>query len=95
MLQQGRDNALQAYIEYRALAGLGTATGWTSLSNIGYSILGDLDDVYTNVDEIDLLLGMWAEDKIDSAYVGKTQGCKNNKLENKFLIIIFKSYFLC
>jgi len=76
MIQQGRDNTLQAYIEYRTLVGLGATITWDALlnSNIASSVIDRLKEVFIDVDEIDLLIGMLAENNIDKAMVGRTQG---------------------
>ncbi|CAF4820648.1 unnamed protein product [Pieris macdunnoughi] len=75
-IQSGRDFALRGYNEYRDFCGLRIAMEFDDLKDIiDDEIVEVLKKVYKNVNDVDLLVGILAENNIDSTFVGPTLFC--------------------
>ncbi|XP_022123267.2 peroxidase [Pieris rapae] len=75
-IQSGRDFALRGYNEYRDFCGLRIAKEFDDLRDIiDDEIVEVLKKVYKHVNDVDLLVGILAENNIDSTYVGPTLFC--------------------
>lgn len=73
IVQKGRDHALASYTTYRNLAGVGNANKFADLANVDDKVIELLEPVYNHVSDIDLFMGLLAEDIMEGALIGKTQ----------------------
>jgi hypothetical protein len=74
-INRGRDHGLQSYNEYRYLCGLNYAKDFKDLTNIPKTTLKRLEEVYEDVNDIDLFTGGVSELPIDGGVVGPTFAC--------------------
>ena len=73
--QRGRDHGLPGYTQYRKICNVGDATTFDDLAtNISPKNIERLKSVYHNVKDIDLFIGMAAEEP-ENALVGNTYRC--------------------
>ena len=73
--QRGRDHGLPGYTQYRKICNVGDATTFDDLAtNISPKNIERLKSVYHNVEDIDLFIGMAAEEP-ENALVGNTYRC--------------------
>ena len=73
--QRGRDHGLPGYTQYRKLCNVGPATTFDDLAtNVSPKNIERLKSVYQSVDDIDLFIGMAAEEP-ENALVGNTYRC--------------------
>lgn len=71
-VQQSRDHSINSYAAYRDLYGC-LANEFSDLAdNVDRRIIDSLKSVYRNVEDIDLFVGLLAEDKLPGAAVGNT-----------------------
>jgi peroxidase len=72
-IQRGRDHGLLSYNKYRALVGLNTAKKFSDLlTNMSPRKVSNLQNVYANVNDIDLYAGGMSEQILSGAMVGQT-----------------------
>lgn len=69
-IQRGRDHGLPSYNEARAVLGLGTRQSFAEVSS-DLDVQTRLASVYANVDDIDLWVGILAEDAVNGGHVGE------------------------
>jgi len=75
-IQRGRDHGLAGYTKYRELCGLGRANNFNDLRNqMDQFKIDDLRRIYTNVDDIDLFVGMLSERPQNDSILGVTALC--------------------
>lgn len=76
-IQRGRDHGHPAYVKYRELCGMGSATNFDHLSReiLNTGTRQKLQQVYGTVDKIDLWVGALLEDPIIRGLVGPTVAC--------------------
>ncbi|XP_050667238.1 peroxidase-like [Leptidea sinapis] len=75
-IQRGRDMGVRGYNDYRNLCGLRHAKSFSDLLDvIDREKVEGLKQLYTNVDDIDLLAGIMSETNIDHTFVGPTLFC--------------------
>ena len=75
-IQRGRDHGLLPYNNYRASVGLNTAKNFSDLlTNMSPQQVNNLQNVYANVNDIDLYAGGMSEQILSGAMVGQTFGC--------------------
>ena len=73
--QRGRDHGLPGYTQYRKACEVGDAKSFDDLaSNVSPKNIERLKSVYQNVEDIDLFIGMAAEEP-ENALVGNTYRC--------------------
>ena len=73
--QRGRDHGLPGYTQYRKACNVGDAKTFDDLaSNVSPKNIERLKSVYQSVDDIDLFIGMAAEEP-ENALVGNTYRC--------------------
>ena len=75
-IQRGRDHGLPGYTKYRKICGLREVKGWRDRpSELEPEYWNKLQEVYENVDDIDLYLGAIAETNVQGGVVGPTFAC--------------------
>jgi len=75
-IQRGRDHGIPAYNEYRKFCGLFPLTSWKNKpSEFNEEYWNNLKDVYSSVDDIDLMIGGIAEKNVKGGAVGPTFAC--------------------
>ncbi|XP_071090838.1 thyroid peroxidase-like [Haliotis cracherodii] len=74
-IQRGREHGLPPYNDWREYCGLDKITSFTSGTDFGGIQARDLQDIYNNVDDIDLYSGGIAEVPFAGAAVGRTYIC--------------------
>jgi len=75
-IQRGRDHGLAGYNKYRDICGLGRASSFSDLSRqMSLRRTQELQQLYTNVDDIDLFVGLFSERPANGALVGPTTLC--------------------
>lgn len=67
---------MQSYTKYLNLNQGRQANDFSDLLEIDTNIMEKLEDLYVDVNGIDLWLGMAAERSMAGSKVGETQGCK-------------------
>ena len=75
-INRGRDHGIRPYNEYRALCGLNFAKSFDDLYNIPKPVRKILEDVYADVNDIDLFSGGVSERPIEGGVIGATFACK-------------------
>ena len=70
-IQRGRDHGVLDYNSYRELLGVGRATNWSDVTT-NAEVASRLASAYANVDEVDPLIGMLAEDHLEDSALGPT-----------------------
>ena len=76
--QRGRDHGLPGYTQYRKVCNVGDAKTFDDLAtNMSPKNIERLKSVYQSVEDIDLFIGMAAEepDAVNGALVGNTYRC--------------------
>ena len=78
-IQRARDMGVPGYIYFRKLAGLNFASkeDFDQIYNAVDSTIDTLSDAYSYVDDIDLFLGLLAEESNENPILGPTQACKS------------------
>lgn len=71
-IQRGRDHGLGSYNEVRVAMGLEAADSFLELTGGDADLAAQLAAAYASVDDVDAIVGMLAEEKIDGAAVGET-----------------------
>lgn len=71
-IQRGRDHGLGSYNQIRVAMGLDAAESFLDLAGGDADVAAQLASVYASVDDVDAIIGMLAEEKIDGAAVGET-----------------------
>lgn len=72
-IQRGRDEGIPSYNSYRALFGLKYAKSFDDFSdNISKEEIYKMQEVYSNVNDVDLFYGINAENHLNGAIVGHT-----------------------
>lgn len=75
-VQRGRDHGLPGYIQYRTLCGQSAATTFQHLANlIPQEIVDKLSKVYEHPSDIDLVIGLMAENPLPGSLLGPTATC--------------------
>ncbi|CAI2343224.1 unnamed protein product [Caenorhabditis sp. 36 PRJEB53466] len=76
-IQRGRDHGHPAYVKYRELCGMGSASNFEHLSReiLNTGTRNKLQEIYGSVDKIDLWVGALLEDPIIRGLVGPTVAC--------------------
>ncbi|CAG0893147.1 unnamed protein product [Darwinula stevensoni] len=75
-LQRSRDHGVRGYNEYRELCGLGRARTFNDFAtHINPQVIGAMQKVYENVDDVDLFIGGISERPVDGALLGPTFLC--------------------
>ncbi|CAB4056437.1 PXDN [Lepeophtheirus salmonis] len=75
-VQRGRDHLLKGYTAYREKCGFGRAKSWRDLTNlIPYDLVKRMSNVYRNIEDIDLDIGIVMETPIPGTQVGPTTKC--------------------
>jgi len=75
-IQRGREHGLAGYNKYREICGLGRASSFSDLSRqMSVRRSQELQQLYTNVDDIDLFVGLFSERPTSGAMVGPTTLC--------------------
>lgn len=70
-IQRGRDHGLPSYNDTRIALGLTARRSFSQISS-NSEVISKLTSVYSHINEIDLWVGMLAEDHVDGALVGET-----------------------
>ncbi len=70
-IQRGRDHGLPTFIEMQAALGMTMATSFADITSDA-DVLAVLDSVYDDVGDVDLWIGLLAEDDLPGAAVGST-----------------------
>lgn len=70
-IQRGRDHGLPTYNEMRVILGLPSIRSYSQITSDD-NVRNSLISVYSNINEIDLWIGMLAEDHVSGALVGPT-----------------------
>jgi len=70
-IQRGRDHGLPTYNDMRVILGLPAVSSYAGITS-DTSLITNLVSVYSNINEIDLWIGMLAEDHVTGALVGPT-----------------------
>ena len=75
-IQRGRDHGLPGYNSYGVVCGLPLAETFSDLADvIEQDIIDELEQVYDDVDDIDLFVGGISENPIDTSILGPTFRC--------------------
>jgi len=75
-IQRGRDHGLPGYNKYRDICGIGRANSFSDLSRqMAVRRTQELQQLYNNVDDIDLFVGLFSERPANGAMVGPTTLC--------------------
>ncbi|NEO57352.1 MAG: peroxiredoxin [Okeania sp. SIO3B5] len=69
-IQRGRDHGLASYNDVRQVLGLDRKDNFSDISS-DPELVASLQAVYSNVDEIDLWVGMLAEDNLENSSIGE------------------------
>ncbi|NES64741.1 MAG: peroxiredoxin [Okeania sp. SIO2D1] len=69
-IQRGRDHGLASYNDVRQVLGLPRKDNFSDISS-DPELVASLEAVYSNVDEIDLWVGMLAEDNLENSSIGE------------------------
>ncbi|NET46226.1 peroxidase family protein [Okeania sp. SIO2B3] len=69
-IQRGRDHGLASYNDVRQALGLDRKDNFSDISS-DPELVASLQAVYSNVDEIDLWVGMLAEDNLENSSIGE------------------------
>ena len=76
IIQTGRDHGLPTYTQVREYCGLPAIRSFAELNNtVEQETIRLLESVYSNHDDIDLVVGGLAERPLSGAVVGPTFGC--------------------
>ena len=76
-IQRGRDHGLLPYNQYRAQVGLNTAKKFSDfLTNMSPEQVNNLQNVYADVNDVDLYAGGMSEKILEGAMVGQTFASK-------------------
>jgi len=70
-IQRSRDHGVPSYNETRVLLGLSSRRSYSQISSDS-AVIARLTSVYSNINEIDLYIGMLAEDHVAGSMVGET-----------------------
>jgi hypothetical protein len=70
-IQRGRDHGLPSYNDTRIALGLSPKRSYSQISSDS-AVVSKLTSVYSTINEIDLWVGMLAEDHVEGAMVGET-----------------------
>lgn len=70
-IQRGRDHGLPCYNEMRVALGLPAKRSFSEITSDS-NLISKLTSVYSSLNEIDLWIGMLAEDHVEGAMVGET-----------------------
>ena len=70
-IQRGRDHGLPSYNEMRVILGLPAAKSYAEITT-DTEVRSKLVSIYSNINEIDLWVGMLAEDHLEGSMVGET-----------------------
>jgi hypothetical protein len=70
-IQRGRDHGLPTYNDMRVILGLSAIRSYSEITS-DVTLRNNLIATYTNINEIDLWIGMLAEDHVEGALVGPT-----------------------
>lgn len=71
-IQRGRDHGIGTYNDVRASMGLSEADDFLDITGGDVDIANQLASVYATVDDVDAIIGMFAEAKVDGAAAGET-----------------------
>ncbi|XP_038220482.1 peroxidase-like [Zerene cesonia] len=75
-VQRGRDHGIPGYAQFRSLCGLPVATSFSHLNDvIPQETIEKLSEVYEQVGDIDLVVGMMAETPLAGSLIGPTATC--------------------
>eukprot|EP00096_Caligus_rogercresseyi_P003240 TRINITY_DN1596_c0_g1_i2.p1 TRINITY_DN1596_c0_g1~~TRINITY_DN1596_c0_g1_i2.p1 ORF type:complete len:496 (-),score=83.22 TRINITY_DN1596_c0_g1_i2:208-1695(-) len=76
-IQRGRDHGIQTYVRYRRLCGLSEIRTWRDFSRVVSSpeLVPRLQQIYEDVDDVDVFLGGVLERKAGDALIGETFQC--------------------
>ncbi|XP_068625509.1 peroxidase-like isoform X2 [Battus philenor] len=75
-IQRGRDHGLPGYVQYRTLCGLSQATDFHDLIDvIPHETVNKLSKMYDHPVDIDLVVGMMAEQPLPGSLLGPTASC--------------------
>jgi len=75
-IQRGREHGIAGYNKYRDICGLGKANSFSDLSRqMSVKRTQELQQLYNNVDDIDLFVGLFSERPTNGALVGPTTLC--------------------
>lgn len=72
-IQLGRDHGLRPYVYYRKMAGLNLPATFDELFEMDSAVITILKGAYTDVNDIDLWVGLMAEPSKNDALIGHTQ----------------------
>eukprot|EP00092_Neocalanus_flemingeri_P012666 GFUD01013650.1.p1 GENE.GFUD01013650.1~~GFUD01013650.1.p1 ORF type:complete len:825 (+),score=137.26 GFUD01013650.1:131-2605(+) len=75
-IQRGREHGLAGYNKYRDICGLGRASSFSDMSRqMSLRRTQELQQLYNNVDDTDLFVGLFSERPASGAMVGPTTLC--------------------
>ncbi|CAF4829679.1 unnamed protein product [Pieris macdunnoughi] len=75
-IQRGRDHGIPGYSQYRTLCGLSVATSFSHLTDvIPQEMVDKLSQIYEQVGDIDLVVGLMAEAPLPGSLIGPTATC--------------------
>lgn len=75
-LRKGRLFGVQPYVDYLEFCGSRKPKTWKDLAkHVGWEIVEQIRELYDDVNDVDLLVGLWGEGRPKDGYVPPTLGC--------------------
>ncbi|KAG6457886.1 hypothetical protein O3G_MSEX010549 [Manduca sexta] len=75
-LRKGRLFGLQPYVNYLEYCGSKKPTSWKELAqHLGWEYVEQLREIYNDINDVDLLVGLWGEKGGKQGFVPPTLGC--------------------